>query len=67
MQRSAPPTTGMLIGLLITLAAGLGAASKTTLGFGCALFEANLDGLLDLAVANGHIDDAVRNIRGNGG
>lgn len=51
----------------IALRAGLGAASKSTLGFGCVLFDANLDGLLDLAVANGHIDETVRNIRGNVG
>ena len=46
---------------------GVGLASKDRLGFGCAFFDANLDGLLDLAVANGHIDDTVRNIRGNVG
>ena len=51
----------------IAMAAGIGAASRTTLGFGCAFFDANLDGLLDLAVANGHIDETVRNIRGNVG
>ena len=43
---------------------GVGLASKDRLGFGCAFFDANLDGYLDLAVANGHIDDTVRNIRG---
>ena len=33
-----------------------------------ALFlDVNLDGFLDLAVANGHIDETVRNIRGNVG
>jgi enediyne biosynthesis protein E4 len=47
--------------------AGLGSASKNTLGFGCVFLDANLDGLLDLAVANGHIDETVRNIHGNVG
>ncbi|MFY9742075.1 MAG: CRTAC1 family protein, partial [Candidatus Sulfotelmatobacter sp.] len=47
--------------------AGVGLASKNTLGFGCAFLDANLDGWLDLAVANGHIDETVRNIRGNVG
>jgi enediyne biosynthesis protein E4 len=51
----------------IAIPSGLGAASRSTLGFGCAFFDANLDGLLDLAVANGHIDETVRNIRGNVG
>jgi hypothetical protein len=51
----------------VSVAAGLGAASKNTLGFGCAFFDVDLDGALDLAVANGHIDDTVRNIRGNVG
>jgi hypothetical protein len=46
---------------------GIGLASKDRLGFGCAFFDANLDGFLDLAVANGHIDETVRNIRGNVG
>jgi enediyne biosynthesis protein E4 len=47
--------------------AGIGLASKNSLGFGCAFFDANLDGWLDLGVANGHIDETVRNIRGNVG
>jgi len=51
----------------IALETGLGLASRNTLGFGCVFFDANLDGLLDIAVANGHIDETVRNIRGNVG
>ena len=51
----------------IAMPAGLGAPSRSTLGFGCAFIDVNLDGWLDLAVANGHIDETVRNIRGNVG
>jgi enediyne biosynthesis protein E4 len=51
----------------ISLAAGVGGPSKTTLGFGCCFADLDLDGRLDLVVANGHIDDTVRNIRGNVG
>jgi enediyne biosynthesis protein E4 len=47
--------------------AGVGLASKNSLGFGCTFLDANLDGWLDLGVANGHIDETVRNIRGNVG
>jgi enediyne biosynthesis protein E4 len=47
--------------------AGVGVASKNSLGFGCTFLDANLDGWLDLCVANGHIDETVRNIRGNVG
>jgi enediyne biosynthesis protein E4 len=41
----------------------VGRRSRRSLGFGCFFFDANLDGLLDLLVVNGHIDDTVRNIR----
>jgi len=51
----------------IAIPAGLGMASKSTLGFGCVFVDADLDGALDLVVANGHIDETVRNIRGNVG
>ena len=51
----------------VAMAAGIGAASKSTLGFGCIFLDVDLDGALDLAVANGHIDETVRNIRGNVG
>jgi len=51
----------------IATASGIGAASRNTLGFGCTFLDVDLDGLLDLAVANGHIDETVRNIHGNVG
>jgi hypothetical protein len=46
---------------------GVGAASLNRLGFGCLFADLDLDGTLDLVVANGHIDETVRNIRGNVG
>jgi enediyne biosynthesis protein E4 len=51
----------------VAMQTGLGAASRNTLGFGCVFFDADLDGMQDIAIANGHIDDTVRNIRGNVG
>ena len=46
---------------------GVGLASRNSLGFGCSFLDVNLDGWLDFAVANGHIDETARNIRGNVG
>jgi enediyne biosynthesis protein E4 len=51
----------------ISMPSGVGAPSRNTLGFGCMFLDVDLDGALDLAVANGHIDETVRNIRGNVG
>jgi hypothetical protein len=51
----------------VAVASGIGLASRNTLGFGCAFLDVDLDGALDLAVVNGHIDETVRNIRGNTG
>jgi enediyne biosynthesis protein E4 len=50
----------------VALQSGIGLASKDKLGFGCVFLDANLDGALDLAVVNGHIDDTVRNVSGVG-
>ena len=47
--------------------AGVALPSRNTLGFGCAFVDIDLDGSLDLVVANGHIEETVRNIRGNVG
>lgn len=47
----------------VAVAAGIGAASRDTLGFGCVFADINLDGRLDLIVANGHIDETVRDLR----
>src|SRR5215471_7772260 len=51
----------------IAAQSGVGIASRNSLGFGCSFLDVNLDGWLDFAVANGHIDETVRNIRGNVG
>ena len=51
----------------VALPAGVGLPTKTMLGFGCVFADLDLDGALDLVLANGHIDETVRNIRGNVG
>jgi hypothetical protein len=51
----------------IAQGAGVGQASRSSLGFGCAFLDINLDGYLDLAAVNGHIDETVRRIHGNVG
>jgi hypothetical protein len=51
----------------VAVASGVGQPSKNRLGFGCIFADIDLDGDLDLIVANGHIDDTVRNIPGNVG
>ncbi len=51
----------------VAIPAGLGLPTKPMLGFGCVFADMDLDGALDLVVANGHIDETVRNIRGNVG
>jgi hypothetical protein len=50
----------------IAVRSGVGLPSKTTLGFGCAFADCDLDGSLDLIAVNGHIDDTVRNVRNVG-
>lgn len=51
----------------IAIPAGIGQPSRESLGFGCAFLDINLDGRLDLVAVNGHIDETVRQIRGNAG
>jgi hypothetical protein len=50
----------------VSLKAGIGQASRNSLGFGCAFCDVNLDGWLDLVAANGHIDETVRVLRNVG-
>jgi hypothetical protein len=42
----------------------LGRATRQTLGFGCFFFDLDLDGLQDLLVVNGHIDDTFTRASG---
>ena len=59
-QRGRTPSCRNLGGGLFadaTRAAGLDAPSRSMTGFGAAALDADNDGLLDLFVANGHVDD----------
>ena len=60
-----PTRAGMFTDAAMT--AGVGQASRESLGFGCAFLDIDLDGRLDLIAVNGHIDETVRRIRGNAG
>ena len=51
----------------IAMGAGIGPASRDSLGFGCSFLDVNLDGRLDLIAVNGHIDETVRQIHGHTG
>jgi hypothetical protein len=47
-----------------TIQSGLGPPSISRLGFGCVFFDADLDGRLDVAVANGHINRDAQELYG---
>ena len=42
----------------------VGRVTRHTLGFGCFFFDVDLDGLQDLLVVNGHIDDTISKMQG---
>ena len=42
---------------------GIGPASRSVLTFGLFLFDADLDGRLDLLQANGHVEDAINRVQ----
>jgi enediyne biosynthesis protein E4 len=44
------------------VSAGVGRASRESLGFGCSFLDVDLDGRLDLLAVNGHIDETVRDV-----
>jgi enediyne biosynthesis protein E4 len=41
----------------------IGRASLLTLAFGCFFFDYNLDGFLDIFVANGHVEDDINRVQ----
>jgi hypothetical protein len=51
----------------VAMRAGVGDASRNRLGFGCVFADMDLDGALDLVVANGHLDETVRSRRTGAG
>jgi hypothetical protein len=50
----------------VALRAGVGEPSRNRLGFGCVFADLDLDGTLDLVIANGHIDETARSPRSAG-
>jgi hypothetical protein len=66
--QNAPNTVYLNCGGLLfkdgTTSTGLGPPSLDRLGFGTVLLDADLDGNLDLAVANGHVERGAREVLG---